>query len=59
MHTLTKEKLKHVFVAESGTRKLIDCIQVDGASDEGPSLFITGKLLFLLLYIHVVVALVF
>ena len=33
----TKEELQHVFYTNDGAHKLIDCIRVDGASDEGPS----------------------
>jgi len=33
----SKEELQHVFFAETGVHKLIDCVRVDGAADEGPS----------------------
>ncbi len=34
----TRDELKHVFVnPETGDEKAVDCIRVDGASDEGPS----------------------
>ena len=33
----SKEKLQPVFFAETSVRKLIDCVRVDGESDEGPS----------------------
>jgi len=32
-----KEELSYVFYTDTGTHKPIDCIRVDGASDEGPS----------------------
>lgn len=31
-----KEELKEVFYTSNGTAKLIDCVRVDGATDEGP-----------------------